>query len=34
MDLNLKAMTTESRNAATMELDKMSALEIVTVMNR
>ncbi len=34
MDLNLKAMTTETRNANTMELDKMSALEIVTVMNR
>ena len=34
MELNLKAMTTEKRNANTMELDKMSALEIVTVMNR
>ena len=33
MDLNLKAMTTETRNVNTMELDKMSALEIVTVMN-
>ena len=34
MELNLKAMTTESRNISTMELDKMSALEVVTVMNR
>lgn len=32
--MNIKAMTTESRNSATMELDRMSALEIVTVMNR
>ena len=32
--MNIKAMTTESRNSATMELDQMSALEIVTVMNR
>ena len=34
MNLNLNAMTTESRNANTMDLDTMSALEIVTVMNR
>ena len=34
MKLNLNAMTTESRNPNTMELDTMSALEIVTVMNR
>ena len=34
MNMNIKAMTTESRNSATMELDQMSALEIVTVMNR
>ena len=34
MKLNLNAMTTESRNPATMEMDTMSALEIVTVMNR
>ena len=34
MHLNLNAMTTESRNPNTMELDTMSALEIVTVMNR
>ena len=34
MNLNLNAMTTESRNPNTMELDTMSALEIVTVMNR
>ena len=34
MDLNLQAMATESRNPATMELDTLSALEIVTVMNR
>jgi N-acetylmuramic acid 6-phosphate etherase len=34
MELNLKAMTTETRNTATMELDRMTALEIVTAMNR
>ena len=34
MNMNIKSMTTESRNSATMELDQMSALEIVTVMNR
>ena len=34
MILNLNAMTTESRNPNTMELDTMSPLEIVTVMNR
>lgn len=34
MELNLKTMTTESRNENTMDLDTMSALEIVTVMNR
>ncbi len=34
MTLNMNAMTTESRNPNTMELDTMSALEIVTVMNR
>ena len=34
MELNLKTMTTESRNPNTMDLDTMSALEIVTVMNR
>lgn len=34
MNINLNAMTTESRNPATMDLDTMSALEIVTVMNR
>ena len=34
MHLNLNAMTTESRNPNTMDLDNMSALEIVTVMNR
>ena len=32
--LNLNAMTTESRNPNTMQMDTMSALEIVTVMNR
>ena len=32
--MNIKAMTTESRNSTTTELDRMSALEIVTVMNR
>ena len=34
MNLNLNAMTTESRNPNTMDLDTMSALQIVTVMNR
>lgn len=34
MNLNLHAMTTESRNQSTMNLDTMTALEIVTVMNR
>lgn len=34
MHLDLNTMTTESRNPATMELDTMSALEVVTVMNR
>lgn len=32
--MDLTTMTTEKRNAATMELDRMSALEIATVMNR
>lgn len=34
MKLNLNAMTTESRNPNTMEMDTMSTMEIVTVMNR
>ncbi len=34
MSLDLKKMTTETRNPNTMELDKMTALEIVTAMNR
>ena len=34
MELNLKNMTTESRNPNTMALDTMSALDIVTLMNR
>ena len=34
MKLNLNTMTTESRNVNTMELDTMTALQIVTVMNR
>ena len=34
MHLNLNGMATESRNPNTMDLDRMSALEIVTVMNR
>jgi N-acetylmuramic acid 6-phosphate etherase len=34
MKLNLNTMTTESRNVNTMDLDNMSALQIVTVMNR
>lgn len=32
--MDLSHMTTEKRNAATMELDQMSALEIAAVMNR
>ena len=34
MKLNLNTMTTETRNENTMDLDTMSALQIVTVMNR
>ncbi len=34
MSLDLKKMTTETRNANTMELDIMTPLEIVTAMNR
>ena len=34
MKLNLDSMTTETRNPATMDLDTMSPLEIVTAMNR
>lgn len=34
MELNLHAMTTESRNANTMNMDTMTPLEVVTVMNR
>lgn len=34
MEINLKGLTTETRNPNTMELDKMTPLEIVTVMNR
>lgn len=34
MELNLTAMTTESRNPNTMALDTMSPLEVVTVMNQ
>lgn len=33
MDLNLKAMATETRNPRTMNLDEMTPLEIVTAMN-
>lgn len=33
MGLNLQNMTTETRNPRTMELDRMTELEIVTVMN-
>ena len=33
MELNLTGMTTERRNPRTMQLDTMSELEIVTVMN-
>ena len=32
--LNLSALTTESRNTSTNELDSMSAFEIVSIMNR
>lgn len=34
MALDLKKMTTETRNPSTMELDQMTSLEIVTAMNR
>lgn len=34
MEINLKGMTTETRNKNTMDLDRMTPLEIVTVMNR
>lgn len=34
MALDLKKMTTETRNPNTMELDRMTALEVVTTMNR
>lgn len=34
MNLNLKAMATETRNPGTMNLDEMTPLEIVTAMNR
>ena len=34
MSLNLKNMSTESRNPSTMDLDIMSPLQIVTVMNQ
>lgn len=34
MNLNLNGMSTETRNAGTMDLDIMTPLEIVTVMNR
>lgn len=34
MSLNLKGLSTETRNPNTMELDRMTPLEIVTVMNR
>ena len=33
MSLNLSGMSTETRNSRTMNLDIMSPLEIVTVMN-
>ncbi|MFQ7856243.1 MAG: hypothetical protein ACLRIS_15045 [Flavonifractor plautii] len=32
--MNLDAMTTETRNQATMNLDTMTPLEVVTAMNR
>ena len=34
MSLNLKNMSTETRNQNTMNLDIMSPLEVVTVMNQ
>ena len=34
MEINLESMTTETRNPDTMELDRMSPLEVVTAMNR
>ena len=34
MSLNLKNMSTETRNQNTMNLDIMTPLEVVTVMNR
>ena len=34
MSLNLKGMSTETRNPNTMDLDIMSPLEVVTVMNQ
>ena len=34
MELNLRAMTTESRNENTMDMDQTTPLEIVTAMNR
>ncbi len=34
MSVNLRGMTTETRNPHTMELDRMSELEIVTAMNQ
>lgn len=34
MSVNLSGMTTETRNQATMDLDVMSPLEVVTAMNR
>lgn len=34
MELNLKTMTTETRNPNTMNLDTLSPMEILTVMNR
>ena len=34
MSLNLSAMSTETRNKDTMNLDQMSPLELVTAMNR
>ena len=34
MGINLESMTTETRNPDTMDLDRMTALEVVTAMNR
>ena len=34
MEINLESMTTETRNPDTMELDRMTPLEVVTAMNR